>query len=116
MEGSPQISCVACRHMTNKLTNTNTNIYPDRPWHERRNDQNLRTIMNTLGNGTFEWKNGRITQKNEQQNNVNFRGQRNNRGHRGGGTSRGGPSRGNSNQGGTGRGVAERGGQGRGPH
>lgn len=91
-------------------------IYPDRPWHERRNDQNLRTIMNTLGNGTLEWKNGRIIQKNEQQNNANFRGQRNNRGHRGGGTSRGGPSRGNSNQGGTGRGVAGRGGQGRGPH
>ena len=25
VEGSPQISCVACRHMTNKYTNTNTN-------------------------------------------------------------------------------------------
>ena len=69
-------------------------IYPDGPWHERRNDMNFQTLMKAMADESLEWTGGRIVQKRERQNGNqprnNGRG-RGNRGFRrgGGGTGRG---------------------------
>ena len=76
-------------------------IAPDKPWNERKQEQNLRTIINTLGNDSLEFRGGRVFKKRDQgqgslsSERGHSRGQgRGHRGHRGQ-ANRGGPARNN---------------------
>ena len=57
--------------LKNSTNMSHVRIYPDMSWKERKYENNMRTLVNAVGNETIVWKNGRIIAKQGLTNNPN---------------------------------------------